>query len=333
MRIGLAGVGRIGAFHAETLRRLPAVDSVIVADADQDRARQVADRLCLETAQSPGALLEADINALVIATPTDSHPEYIIRGVQAGLTVFCEKPVAPDVERTLAVIKKTNGAAAAVQIGFQRRFDQGYIAAREATRSGSLGWVHTLRATTLDPRPPGADYIASSGGIFRDCGVHDFDAIRWVTGREVVEVYAAGSNRGADFFRAVGDADTAAAILTLSDGSLAVVSNGRYNAAGYDVRLEVLGSQNSLSVGLDDRLPLRSAEAGVTFPSGPPYPLFIDRFHGAYRAQLAAFVELADQGGESPCTMQDALEAFYVAEACEISRTRHEPVRLAEVRR
>ncbi len=169
--------------------------------------------------------------------------------------------------------------------------------------------------------------------MFRDCGVHDFDAIRWVTGREVVEVYAVGANRGADFFRHAGDVDTLSAMLTLSDDSLAIVSNTRYNGAGCDVRLEVLGSKDSISAGLDDRVPLRSAQPGVTFPCGTPYPLFIERFRDAYAAELAAFVRLAADGGQSPCTVQDALEAFYIAEACEVSRARHEPVRVAEVRR
>ena len=333
MRIGLAGVGRIGAFHADTLCQLSAVDSVIVADADPARANAVAQRLGVEVAHSPGALFGSEIDALVIATATDAHAEFIVRGVQAGLPVFCEKPVAADIDGTLDVIKRTSGAAAGVQIGFQRRFDAGYLAAREAARSGSLGWVHTLRATTLDPRPPAPGYVASSGGLLRDCGIHDFDAIRWVTGREVVDVYAAGANRGADFFRAAGDVDTMAALLTLSDDSFALVSNTRYNGAGCDVRLEVLGSQDSISAGLDDRLPLRSAEPGATFPADAPYPLFFERFRHAYTAELAAFVRLAADGGTSPCTMQDALEAFYIAEACEVSRARREPVRVAEVRR
>ncbi len=332
MRIGLAGVGRIGAFHADTLHRLPAVDAVIVADADRARASDVGQRLGIEVAHSPGTLLDSDIDALVVATATHAHPEFIVRGVQAGIPVFCEKPVALDVDGTLDVIKRTSGSAP-VQIGFQRRFDAGYIAARDAARSGSLGWVHTLRATTLDPRPPAPEYIATSGGLFRDCGVHDFDAIRWVTGHEVVDVYAVGANRGAEFFRAVGDVDTMAAVLTLSDGSLALVSNTRYNGAGCDVRLEVLGSQDSISTGLDDRLPLRSAEPGASFPADAPYPLFMDRFRGAYTAELAAFVRLAADGGDSPCTMRDALEAFYIAEACEVSRATRRPVRLAEVRR
>ena len=332
MRIGLAGAGRIGAFHAGILSGLPAVDSVVVADTDAARASQVAGRLHLEAADSPQHLLGLGLDALVIAAPTRAHPELIVAGTESGLPVFCEKPAAPDIDSTREVIKRVGNAAGSVQIGFQRRFDAGYRAAREAVQSGSLGWVHTLRATTLDPAPPAAAYIQTSGGLFRDCGVHDFDAIRWVTGREVREAYAAGANRGADFFRAAGDVDTMAAMLMLDDDCLALVSNARYNGAGYDVRLEVLGSRASICAGLDDRLPLRSAEPGATFPSGPPYPHFTDRFADAYRAELAAFVAFAEHGGQSPCTMSDALEAFCIAEACELSRARREPVAVAEVR-
>jgi len=333
MRIGLIGVGRIGVFHASTLRRLPGVDTLIITDADLDRARQVAAEFGARTAGSVTELLEAGVDGLVIAAPTGAHPELIKRGVQAGVPVFCEKPVAPDVEGTLDVIKSTSGSATAVQIGFQRRFDAGFRAAREAARSGSLGWLHTIRSTTFDAAPPPAGYIRGSGGIFRDCAVHDFDAIRWVSGHEVARVYATGANRGEEFFRAAGDVDTASAALTLDDGTLAVVSCGRYNDAGHDVRLEVLGSAGSVCAGLDDRMPLRSAEAGQSFPAGPAHRHFTGRFGDAYAAELAAFVEVAAGDAASPCTVEDALEAFYVAEACELSRHRQQPVLVAEVRR
>src|ERR1700719_255973 len=275
MRIGLIGVGRIGVFHASTLRRLPGVDTLIITDADLDRARQVAAEFGARTAGSVTELLEAGVDGLVIAAPTGAHPELIKRGVQAGVPVFCEKPVAPDVEGTLDVIKSTSGSATAVQIGFQRRFDAGFRAAREAARSGSLGWLHTIRSTTFDAAPPPAGYIRGSGGIFRDCAVHDFDAIRWVSGREVVQVYATGANRGEDFFRAAGDVDTASATLTLDDGTLAVVSCGRYNDAGHDVRLELLGSAGSVCAGLDERMALRSGEPGEGFPARPGHRDFV----------------------------------------------------------
>ena len=331
MRIGLVGVGRIGAFHAATLRGLPGVDSVVIADADAARARDVAGRLGTEIADSAPDLLAAGIDALVIATATGTHPELIRLGVRQNLPVFCEKPVAPDIDSTLDVIKHANGTE--VQIGFQRRFDAGFRAVRKAVQEGTLGWLHTIRSTTLDPAPPPASYIAGSGGIFRDCAVHDFDAIRWVSGHEVTSVYAVGANRGEDFFKTAGDVDTASALLTMDDGTIALVSCTRYNAAGYDVRLEVLGASGSVCAGLDDQLPVSSADPGVTFPKGPAHRQFMERFHDAYVAELAAFLDVVSRNTPSPCTPRDALEAFYVAEACELSRHRGEPVQLTEVRR
>jgi myo-inositol 2-dehydrogenase / D-chiro-inositol 1-dehydrogenase len=333
MRIGLIGVGRIGVFHASTLRGLPGVDSLIITDADLHRVRQVARRFGAQTAESVTDLLEAGIDALVIAAATGAHPELIKRGVRAGVPVFCEKPVAADVEGALDVIKSTSGSAVPVQIGFQRRFDAGFRKAREAAQSGSLGWLHTIRSTTFDAAPPPAGYVLGSGGIFRDCAVHDFDAIRWVSGREVVQVYATGANRGEEFFRAAGDVDTASAMLMMDGGTLAVVSCGRYNDAGHDVRLEVLGSAGSVCAGLDDRMALRSAEPGESFPAGPAHRDFMERFGDAYVAELAAFIDVAAGQAASPCTAEDALEACYVAEACELSRQRQQPVLVAEVRR
>ncbi|WP_020666682.1 Gfo/Idh/MocA family protein [Amycolatopsis nigrescens] len=346
MRLGLAGTGRIGSTHAEILRDLDEVGSLVLADADSARAERVAAKLGVEHAPDIDALFGAGLDGLVVAAATDAHPELIIRAVDAGLPVFCEKPVAADIPGTLAVLDRirkstvsavstgsTGSDTVPVQIGFQRRFDPGYAFARDAVRSGDLGWLHTLRATTLDPAPPPAEYIPHSGGLFRDCGVHDFDIIRWVTGREVTEVYAVGTNRGAEFFAEAGDVATAAAVLTLDDDTIALVSAARYNAAGYDVRLEVHGSLNSIAVGLDERMPLTSAEPGVRPSASAAYPGFLERFHPAYVRELRAFTEVVAGAAESPCGAADALEAFYIAEACETSRRERRPVRLAEIRR
>jgi myo-inositol 2-dehydrogenase / D-chiro-inositol 1-dehydrogenase len=330
MRIGLAGAGRIGAFHAGTLSRLADVDSVVVADVDTERAREVAQRLGLETAESVADMLDSGVDALVVAAATSSHPELVKLGAQAGVPVFCEKPIAPDAAGTLEVIAAAHDIP--VQVGFQRRFDPGYQAAKALAASGELGWIHTIRSSTLDPAPPPPGYIPGSGGIFRDCAVHDFDSIRWLTGREVVTAYAVGANRGEEFFREAGDVDTAAAMLTLDDDTIALVSCTRYNAAGYDVRLEVLGSADSVATGLGERTPLRSAEPGTAFPDGQAYTGFLDRFRPAYEAELAAFAEVAAGKAEPGCTVADALEALYIAEACELSRRRQTSVRVAEVR-
>jgi len=231
------------------------------------------------------------------------------------------------------VLQAVEKAGARVQVGFQRRFDLGYIAARGAVAVGELGRVHTLRANTLDPGPPPPEYVRASGGFFRDGAVHDFDAIRWVSGREVTDVYAAGANHGAAYFAEAGDVDLLAALLTLDDGAFALVSASRYNARGYDVRLEVLGSTDGIAVGLDDGTPLRSVEPGVMFPAGPSHPGFMERFLRAYRAEMEAFVELVGGTGQPACTVRDALEAVYIAEACEFSRAERRRVALVEVRR
>jgi len=332
MRIGLVGAGRIGSFHAATLAGLPAVDTLVVADADPVRARDVAARLGAASVEDVATLLRSGLDGLVIAAATDAHAPLLLAAIDAGLPVFCEKPVAPTLAATVAVLDRARAAGARVHIGFQRRFDAGYAAAREAVASGRLGTVHTMRAGTLDAAPPPPEYVPASGGFFRDCSVHDFDAVRWVSGREVTEVFALGANRGEAFFAAAGDVDAAAALLTLDDGTFVHVMGSRYNARGYDVRLEVLGSLDGIAVGLDDRLPLRSVEPGVTFPAGEPYPMFLDRFRPAYVAELAHFAEQVAGRAESPCTVADALAALYVAEACERSRHEHRPVTLEEVR-
>lgn len=332
MRIGIAGVGRIGAFHARTLRRLDGVDELLVTDADRGRAAGVAREIGAACCDDPNDLLAAGIDGLVVAAATPAHPELILAGVEAGIPVFCEKPVAADLDGARAVLDTVAGADIPVQIGFQRRFDAGYAAARDAVAAGRLGWLHTVRAITSDVRPPPVEFIATSGGLFRDCSVHDFDAIRWVSGQEIVEVYATGAHQGDSFVAGGGDVASAGAMLTLTSGTCAQVSASRYNAAGYDVRLELLGSADSVAVGQDRRTPLVSLEPGVPNPDTASYADFMDRFKDAYIAELRAFVDLIAGAATSPCTVADAVESFLVAEACELSLRQRRPVRIEEVR-
>jgi myo-inositol 2-dehydrogenase/D-chiro-inositol 1-dehydrogenase len=308
MRIGIIGLGRIGTFHAATLAGLDAVESLVVTDPLAGAARVAAERFGAEAAASPEAMLTAGVDGVVIAAATDAHPRLILAAVEAGVPVFCEKPVARTMKEGADVLRAVRDRPAEIQIGYNRRFDAGFAAARAAVIRGELGPLHTVRSTTLDPEPPPAAYVAVSGGIFRDCAVHDLDI--------------------AD----AGDADSTAAILTLDDDTLAVVSNTRYNGRGYDVRMELHGFTDSIAVGLDDKLPLRSAEPGAVFPAGPPHHFFMDRFAASYRAELAAFIEVVAGGQPSPCTVADALEAGWIAEACTLSLREHRPVQLDEVR-
>lgn len=331
MRIGLIGTGRIGTFHAHTLSRHREVGSLIVTDADTGRATALAARLGATAAPGVDEIFTWGVDAVVITANTQAHGELIGRAARAGLPVFCEKPIAVDMPGTLNAIAEVEAAGTVLQLGFQRRFDVGYTAAREAVRSGRLGRLHTVRAMTSDQTPPPAEYLPVSGGIYRDTLVHDFDMVRWVTGHEVVEVYATGSDAGPPMFRAAQDVDTAAAVLTLDDGTLATATAARVNGAGYDVRMELAGERDQVAVGLDDRTPITSTEPAGPPPAVKPWTGFLERFAPAYEAELAAFVEVVCGERPNPCDGREALQTLRIAEACELSRRERRLVHLAEI--
>jgi myo-inositol 2-dehydrogenase/D-chiro-inositol 1-dehydrogenase len=184
----------------------------------------------------------------------------------------------------------------------------------------------------MDPAPPPMDYIAGSGGIFRDCAVHDFDVIRWITGQQAVEVYATGSVQGDPKFAEFGDVDTAAVVVTFDEGTLGVVSAARYNAHGYDCRLEVHGFHDTVVAGWDQGVPVRNVDPDNSFPQGPAHHFFMDRFTEAFRAELSAFVDVVNGEAAPACTVADAVEVAWLAETATESLQRHAPVSIKEVR-
>ncbi|GAA2857126.1 Gfo/Idh/MocA family oxidoreductase [Streptosporangium fragile] len=321
MRVGLVGLGRIGSFHARTLSGL--VDELLVADADPALAEQVA----RDVGARVGDPWDAD--AVVIATPTSTHAELLRQACERRIPVFCEKPAAPTVAETVRVAEAAERSGTMIHIGFQRRFDAGFAAARQALLGGELGELHRVHLLTGDPKPPPPEYVPVSGGIFRDCHIHDFDILRWVTGREADTVYAAGANRGEAFFAEADDVDTSAALITMADGTLVTLQGARYNGAGYDVRMELGGTLNTWVVGLGERAPLHLADDGRR--PADPWPDFQTRFADAYVAEMRAFLTAARGERESPCTARDALAALHLAEAADLSRRAGRPVRLQEV--
>jgi myo-inositol 2-dehydrogenase/D-chiro-inositol 1-dehydrogenase len=330
LHVGVVGVGRIGAFHAETLTALEDVSSLTLADADAARASLLAKELGANTVEGPEAIVEAGVDALVIATTTPGHAPLLHLAAAAGIPAFCEKPVALDLATLDDVLDAVARAGILVQVGFQRRFDSGYRAAREAVVTNAVGNLLLVRAATHDPAPPSEAYIAESGGIFRDLHIHDFDAVRYVTGEEIVEVYADGAVRETVWFTRHNDVDSAVAVLRLSGGALGIVSGARHDPLGYDVRLELFGSAASIVVGVDSRSPIRSVEPGAPQP-GVGYRNFLERFEPAYRAELAVFVDAVRKGGESACTLEDARAALLVALAADRSRAERRPVAIEEV--
>ena len=330
MKIGLLGAGRIGALHAGVLANDPGVDQILVGDADPERAEAVAGRVGGESGPIE-AVLASGPDAVVIAASTPAHAPLIRAAAEAGIPAFCEKPIALDLGETEEIMRVVEDSAAILQIGFQRRFDAGYAEARRLVETGALGTIYSLRLATHDPEPPPEEYIPASGGIFRDLHIHDFDILRWLTGGEVEEVYATGSVRNFDFFAEHDDVDTSAALITMKDGVVAVLTGGRHDPLGYDVRAEVFGSRDSIAVGMDHRTPLRSVEPGISPSEKEAYPNFQDRFLEAYTAEMEHFLALVRGEAGNPCTAADALEALRIAMAADLSLVAHRPVSLAEV--
>jgi myo-inositol 2-dehydrogenase/D-chiro-inositol 1-dehydrogenase len=330
MRVGVIGVGRIGIVHARTLARLEDVDGVVLADVNEARARAAAEELGVEAVPRTEAMLDS-VNAVVIAAATSVHADLIHAAADAGLPTFCEKPISLDLKSTAEVMEHVEESGIPLQMGFQRRFDAGYRAARDLVQGGGLGTLYVVRMVGHDPAPPPEEYIAVSGGIFVDFSVHDFDALRFVTAQEVEEVYADGAVIAHPVFERYGDVDTAVATLGLSSGARALLSVTRHDPLGYDVRMELFGSKDSIAVGWDDRMPLRSVEPGARPGPRGAYRNFQHRFEPAYRAEMAAFVAVAQRRRPSPCTARDALEALRVALACDRSREERRPVRVEEI--
>ena len=330
MKVALLGAGRIGRLHARLLAETLGVDELLIADAVPERATEAAAEVAGRALPSLDAALD-EADAVVIAAATTAHGDLIRAAADRGLATFCEKPLADDLAATIAVAAHVERAGIPFQLGFQRRFDAGYVEARRMIASGELGTLYNYHLTGHDPEPPHEGYIPQSGGLFRDFSIHDFDVIRWLTGREVVEIFADGAVRGFPVFAKYGDIDTAVATLRMDDGALGVLTVARHDPLGYDIRAEFYGSKDSISVGLGPRTPIRSVEPGVPPQSGPAWPHFLDRFGDAYRAELAAFVRVARGDEASPCTARDGVQALRIAEAATRSHQEHRPVRVEEI--
>ncbi len=327
LRLGLFGAGRIGRFHAATIARYHegAVLSAIV-DASAAAAEQVAMATGAARWGTDPALILDDpaIDAVVIASPGPTHVE-IIRGAAArGKAIFCEKPLSLDLAECDAAIAATRSAGVPLQLGFQRRFDSGYIRAKALIDAGELGTLQTIHSRTRDPEPPSLDYLRTCGGLFRDTAVHDLDAIRFLSGGTVTRVYAIAAARVDPGVIAVGDIDSGLIALTLDNGVIATVDVSRQALYGYDVRAEVFGTNGSVEV----TRPAATAavvrsRAGVT---ADHVQHFLDLFGTAYAAELHAFVACVRDGTTPRVTGEDGRWATLLAEAAQRSLESGQPV-------
>lgn len=331
MRVGVLGAGRIGEFHATTLSAHQEVDEVIVGDVNLDRAASVAESVG-GIHGTNDEVLDSGLDAIVISAATAAHAELIERCIEASIPTFCEKPLAFDFKQTKAIVERIESSGIVVQVGFQRRFDNGYREAKHLIDTGCLGTLYSMRIASHDHEPPPrpGEYIPASGGLFRDCHVHDFDVLRWLTESEVEEIYAQASVRKFEVFAEYGDYDNAATIIKMSNGVMATMTGGRHDPIGYDVRHEILGSDDSIAIGFDERTPLRSVESGMD-PPKDPYSNFLSRFAKAYRAEINHFLDVACGRAKNPCIARDSLEALRIAEAAELSVAKGRPTSPAEI--
>jgi len=330
MRVAVFGAGRIGAVHAENLATTGRADELLVIDEDLQRAAEVAQRVGA-IAVAPEAAWASELDAVVIATPTRTHAELVDRCIDRGLPVFCEKPLADDYPDTVALVARVEQTGTRLQVGFMRRFDPPHAELRRLIRDGALGTVYAIRIASHDHDPAPESYIATSGGIFRDLLIHDFDALRWIAGQEVRSVYAAGAIRRFDYVGKYGDVDTAALVMVMEDGTLVSVSGGRENGRGEDNRVEVVGSADCVALGVGPQTPIRSLEPDADESDVEPYMDNFGRYTEAYRAELEHFLSLAVGEADDVSTARDGLAAVTIAVAAEMSVSQGRTVELSEV--
>jgi myo-inositol 2-dehydrogenase/D-chiro-inositol 1-dehydrogenase len=314
VRLGVAGLGRMGRHHAENLARSPSVELVRVVDVAEDLARATGDELGVQWSTSYEHLLaDPELDGVVLVTPTGLHSEMVEQAAHARKHVFCEKPIALELEPTLAAIRAVATAGVKLQVGFHRRFDPDWLAARERIHRGELGEVYLFRTSLRDPRPPSMDYIAGSGGFFVDVTIHDLDTARWMIG-EVEEVTATGAALSDPAFAAIGDIDHAVVTLRFAGGALGVIDNSRAAGYGYECSAEVMGSKATVRIDRHRRFHNEWLTEGTA--SVDRVMSYKELFGDAYRDELEAFAAAIRDDTLPTVTGEDALRAFVLAQAC-----------------
>lgn len=326
-RVALIGCGRIGQIHARTLASMRELcEFVSVDDWNIEAAQQTAKMLDVPkaTADSEGTIADPSIDAVIIASSTETHAPYIELAAKHGKDIFTEKPIALDIETTNRALDAVAAAGVRLQVGFQRRFDPGYVAAKAAIENGDLGAIEMIRDAMRDPEPPPANYIARSGGLYRDMTIHNFDAVRWLMDDDPVEIFATASALVSDDIRAANDVDTSVITLRFPSGALATIENSRRSGFGYDVRTEIFGSEGALMVGQSRDLPIRRYTAFGVVEDHQHF--FLERFRDAYREEIVAFLTAIQNDTPVAVTGDDGRSALRLAIAAEQSMREHRPV-------
>ncbi|WP_299818828.1 inositol 2-dehydrogenase [uncultured Jannaschia sp.] len=326
MKTALFGAGRIGKVHAASVQADPRSELVAVADVVPAAADALAQAFGIAARAADEILADPSVDAILVASSTDTHADLIEAALGAGKAVFCEKPIDLDLARALDVRRVALAQERPVMMGFNRRFDPNFAALKAALDAGEIGRGELLSVTSFDPAPPPVEYIKVSGGLFRDMTIHDFDMCAFLFGMPAT-VMAHGANLVDPAIGAAGDIDTGIVVLSYADGRMATIRNSRRAPYGYDQRVEVLGSKGLLGAENERETTLSKATAaGVV--SAKPVHFFLERYMRAYAIEWAAFVDAVRDGKPVPATVQDGVNALALAEAANRSLSEGRPVAL-----
>lgn len=313
LNIAMIGAGRIGWVHARNIMVHPRTNLVAVADAIADAAQALASETGASVREVDAIFADETIDAVVVASPTDTHSDMILRATAAGKAVFCEKPIDLDLANARQTCAAVDATGVPVMMGFNRRFDPNFQALKAALDSGQIGKAEMLTLTSFDPGPPPVSYIARSGGLFKDMMIHDLNMVCWIMGGLPETVQAMGACLVDPAIAKAGDIDTALVTMRFADGRVAVVKNSRRAAHGYDQRIELLGSDGMLEAGnVLENTVIRSGRAGVVHAK--PENFFLQRYHRAYEIAWDGFVTCVLAQTQPPVTARDGLNALLLAE-------------------
>jgi len=324
--VGVLGAGRIGRIHTENLFRLKGVRVKSIADPYADFGAWPQDDVA--TGTEPALVLEdPEIEAVLICSPTPTHAPFTEAAAKAGKHIFCEKPVDLDPDRIRQTLAVVEAAGVKMQVGFNRRFDPTFARVRKAVTDGDVGDVQIVKITSRDPEAPPVSYVETSGGIFLDMTIHDFDMVRFLTGSEVEEVHAMGAVLIDPAIGEAGDVDTAVTTLKMANGALAVIENSRQAVYGYDQRVEVFGSRGSAEAGNETANRVTFSGAGGVRRDNPLY-FFLERYQVSFEAELEAFITSIRKGGEPPVGGRDGLMSVLVGLAAARSMAENRPMKV-----
>ncbi len=324
--VGVLGAGRIGRLHTENLFRMTGVRVKSIADPYADFSTWPPEDVA--TGTDPDLVLDdTEIEAVLICSPTPTHAPFTEAAAKAGKHIFCEKPVDLDPDRIRRTLEVVDDAGVKMQVGFNRRFDPTFARVRQAVTDGDIGDIQIVKITSRDPEAPPVSYVQTSGGIFLDMTIHDFDMVRFVTGSEVEEVHAMGAVLIDPAIGEAGDVDTAITTLKMANGALAVIENSRQAVYGYDQRVEVFGSKGSAEAGNETANRVTLSGVGGVRRDNPLY-FFLERYQVSFVAELEAFFASIRDDREPPVGGRDGLMSVLVALAAAQSMAENRPVKV-----